>query len=465
MSKHTCLEKRVPIELCNPSLELIEDKCIKCGLCKRVCKDYVTVQGYYDLERTNDEAICIHCGQCITACPTDAIVEKTEYAMVKEAIADPEKIVVFSTAPAVRIALGDCFGVEEGSFVEGKMVAMLRKLGADYVTDVNFGADLTIMEEASELIERVTTGHGKLPQFTSCCPSWVEFAETFYPEIIPNLSTAKSPIAMQGATIKTYFAKKMNLDPAKIVHVTIAPCTAKKFEVRREEMNAAGRYHGMEEMRDTDFLLTTKELADWAKEENIEFEALENSAFDPLMGEGSGAGLIFGNTGGVMEAALRTSYEFITKEKAPEEFYELVPVRGMEEMKEATVTIGEYTLNVAVIYGTGNVRKLLEQLENGEKEYHFIEVMTCPGGCIGGAGQPKHKRNKIAGVRQARIDSLYNVDKQMAKRASYENMEIKALYEEFYQKPLSELSEELLHTSYVDRSESLGMSEEDELVG
>ncbi|BBF43680.1 periplasmic [Fe] hydrogenase large subunit [Lachnospiraceae bacterium KM106-2] len=461
MSKHTCIEKRVPIEVENPSLLLVEDKCIKCGLCKRVCENYITVQGYYDLERTNDEAICIHCGQCITACPVNAIVAKKEYHKVKEAVADSNKVVVFSTAPAVRVALGDEFGIEDGSFVEGKMVSLLRTLGANYVVDVNFGADLTIMEEASELIERVESGSKNLPQFTSCCPSWVEFAETFYPEILPQLSTAKSPIAMQGATIKTYFAKKMGIDPAQIVHVTIAPCTAKKAEVRREEMNAAGRFHGNEEMRDTDYVLTTSELAEWAKEETIDFAAMEDSSFDSLMGEGSGAGLIFGNTGGVMEAALRTAHYLITNEKAPAEFYELEPVRGMDEMKEATVKIGELELNVAVIYGTGNVRKLLAQLEEGSKQYHFIEVMTCPGGCISGAGQPKHKKSKVEGVKQARNQGLYNVDRQMATRASYENTEIKALYEDFYGKPLSERSEELLHTFYVDRSEILG--EDDEL--
>lgn len=466
MSKHLLLDKRVPIEQGNPAITLIEDKCIKCGLCKRMCTDYITVQGHYDLEATNDNAICIHCGQCASVCPVNSIVETKEYDQVKDAIKDPKKIVIFSTAPAVRVALGDEFGLEEGAFVEGKMVSLLRKLGADYVLDVNFGADLTIMEEASELIQRITTGSGVLPQFTSCCPSWVEFAELFYPEVIPHLSTTKSPIAMQGATIKTYFAQKMEIAPEDIVTVTITPCTAKKFEIRREEMNSAGKHYGIEEMRDNDFIITTRELAEWAKKEEIDFLALEDSKFDRMMGESSGAGLIFGNTGGVMEAALRTSYEFITKQKAPAEFFELQPVRGMEEVKEATVVIGEHTLNVAAIFGTGNVRKFLEKMKNGDKQYHFIEVMTCPGGCIGGGGQPKHRKPKMEGVRQARVAGIYQHDSEMTLRTSHENSEIKALYEEFYGHPLSELSEELLHTHYVDRSSTLGESQdEDEIAG
>lgn len=456
MSKHLFLDKRVPIEEDNVAITLIEDKCIKCGLCKRMCTDFITVQGHYDLEATNDHAICIHCGQCASVCPVDSIVEKKEYDQVKEAIQDPEKIVVISTAPAVRVALGEEFGLEQGTFVEGKMVSLLRTLGADYVLDVNFSADLTIMEEASELIERITSGSQNLPQFTSCCPAWVEFAETFYPEILPNLSTTKSPIGMHGATIKTYFAKKMGIDPKRIVNVTVTPCTAKKFEIRREEMNSAGLYQGIDEMRDTDYVITTRELAEWAKNEEVDFLALEDSAFDRIMGEASGAGVIFGNTGGVMESALRTAYEFMTKEKAPASFFELEPVRGMEEVKEASVTIGDYTLNVAAIYGTGNVRTFLEQLKHSKKQYHFIEVMTCPGGCIGGGGQPKHRKPKMDGVRQSRVVGIYNRDKELKIRTSYENEEIRELYKEFYGQPLSQLSEELLHTHYVDRSADLG---------
>ncbi|MBU3803610.1 MAG: [FeFe] hydrogenase, group A [Candidatus Cellulosilyticum pullistercoris] len=456
MSKHLSSEVRVPIEADNPSIMRIEEKCIKCGMCKNICKDYIQVLGTYDLANTSDRAICIHCGQCANVCPVESITEKKEYTKVREAISDPDKIVIFSTSPSVRVALGEEFGLEDGSFVQGKMVALLRKLGADYVLDTNFSADLTIMEEASELIERITTGNKPLPQFTSCCPAWVEFAELYYPEILPHLSTAKSPIGMQGPTIKTYFCKKMNIDPKRVINVAVTPCTAKKFEIRREEMNAAGRYHGIEEMRDMDYVITTRELAEWAKEEKVEFNKLEDSQYDHLMGEASGAGVIFGNTGGVMEAALRTAYEFITKEKAPQTLYELKPVRGMQEMREATLTIGDYTLNLAVIYGTGNVRKLLEQLKTTQKQYHFIEVMTCPGGCIGGGGQPKDKQYKGDQLRQKRIDGLYSRDRQMQKRASHENEEIKRLYEEFYHEPLSEFAEQMLHTYYTNRSDDLG---------
>ena len=456
MSKHLSSEVRVPIEADNPSIMRIEEKCIKCGMCKNICKDYIQVLGTYDLANTSDRAICIHCGQCANVCPVESITEKKEYTKVREAINDPDKIVIFSTSPSVRVALGEEFGLEDGSFVQGKMVALLRKLGADYVLDTNFSADLTIMEEASELIERITTGNKPLPQSTSCCPAWVEFAELYYPEILPHLSTAKSPIGMQGPTIKTYFCKKMNIDPKRVINVAVTPCTAKKFEIRREEMNAAGRYHGIEEMRDMDYVITTRELAEWAKEEKVEFNKLEDSQYDHLMGEASGAGVIFGNTGGVMEAALRTAYEFITKEKAPQTLYELKPVRGMQEMREATLTIGDYTLNLAVIYGTGNVRKLLEQLKTTQKQYHFIEVMTCPGGCIGGGGQPKDKQYKGDQLRQKRIDGLYSRDRQMQKRASHENEEIKRLYEEFYHEPLSEFAEQMLHTYYTNRSDDLG---------
>ena len=447
---------RVPIEKDNPSICRDEEICIKCGQCRDICTDYIGVHGTYTLEQTGGKAVCINCGQCANVCPVSSITEKYEYHDVKKAILDPEKIVIFNTSPSVRIALGEEFDMEDGSFVQGKMVALLRKLGASYVLDTNFAADLTIVEEASELIERITKKTRPLPQFTSCCPSWVKYAEIYHPDMLPHLSTAKSPIGMQGPTVKTYFAKKMGIDPRKIVNVAVTPCTAKKFEIRREEMNAAAQYLGIEGMRDMDYVITTRELAKWAKEENIDFAGLEDSSYDRLMGEASGAGVIFGNTGGVMEAALRTAYEYLTGEKAPAALYDLEPVRGIEDVKEAQVVIKGIEVNVAVIYGTKAASRFIDRIKNGGKEYHFIEVMTCPGGCIGGGGQPKGTLLKGDELRKKRIAGLYQKDSSMELRTSHENQEIIELYKDFYKKPLSELAEQMLHTGYRDRSEDLG---------
>lgn len=344
----------------------------------------------------------------------------------------------------------------DGSFVEGKMVALLRKLGAKYVLDTNFSADLTILEEGTELIRRLTKQTKPLPQFTSCCPAWVKYLEIYHPDMRDNLSTAKSPIGMQGPTVKTYFAKKMNLDPTKIVNVAVTPCTAKKYEIRREEMCDAGKYLGIEGMRDMDYVITTRELAKWAKEENIDFASLEDSSFDPLMGEASGAGVIFGNSGGVMEAALRTAYEIMTGQNAPADLLNYTPVRGLDDVKEASVEINGMTVNIAVIFGTKNASEFIEKMKNGDKQYHFIEVMTCPGGCIGGGGQPKDTKYQGDILRAKRIAGLYNRDQSMTLRKSHENPEIKQLYAEFYQEPMSDLAEEMLHTSYTDKSKELG---------
>ena len=452
---HLPLDVRVPIEPDNPSIVRAEEKCIKCGMCKNVCTQDIGVHGTYTLEQTGGEAVCIHCGQCANVCPPDSITERYEYPKIREAVKNPDQIVIVSTSPSVRAALGEEFGMDDGTFVEGKMVALLRALGVSYVLDTNFAADLTIVEEASELIERVTKGTAPLPQFTSCCPAWIKFTEMYYPELIPNLSTAKSPIGMQGPTIKTYFAKKMGLDPTKIVNVALTPCTAKKYEIRRPEMHDAGHYYDDPNMRDMDFVLTTRELALWAKEEGIDFASLSDSAYDNLMGEASGAGVIFGNTGGVMEAALRTAYEYITGEEAPAQLYDLQPVRGYEGIREASLQIGELNVNVAVVYGTANARKMIERMKQGDKQYHFIEVMTCPGGCIGGGGQPKDLMKDADEVRKARIDSLYKKDAEMTLRKSHENPSIKRIYEEFYGKPLSEMAEKMLHTMYEDKSNIL----------
>lgn len=456
MSKHQFTDIRIPIEADNPSVMRHEELCIKCGQCKTVCKEAIGVAGYYDLRKTGDRAICIHCGQCANVCPPSCITEVPEWQAVKAAAADPDNIVIFSTSPSVRAALGEEFGMENGSFVQDQMVALLRALGGDYVLDTNFAADLTIMEEAHELIRRLTSHNIPIPQLTSCCPAWVKFVETFYPEFKENLSTSKSPIGMQGPTIKTYFAQQMHLDPKKIVNVAVTPCTAKKYEIRREEMCAAGKQLGIDGMRDMDYVITTRELAEWARSEGIDFQALEPSHYDRFMGEGSGAGVIFGNTGGVMEAAIRTAYAVLTGEPVPDSLYELQDVRGLSGTREASLTIAGTRLDVAVVYGTANARLLLDSIKRGERFYQFIEVMTCPGGCIGGGGQPKDKQFLGDELRQKRINSLYARDRQMKLRLSHENPEIKELYKTFYKEPLSPLAEEMLHTSYIDRSSDLG---------
>ena len=455
MSKHLPLSVRVPIESDNPSILRVEEKCVKCGMCKEVCTQKMGVLGTYSLAQTGDNAICIYCGQCANVCPTDSIVERYEYPLVQQAVADPDKIVIVTTSPAVRVALGEEFGLEPGSFVEGQMVALLRALGADYVLDTNFAADLTIMEEASELVGRLSDPTASLPQFTSCCPAWVHFTETYYPHLIPHLSTSKSPIGMQGPTIKTYFAQKMGLDPRKIVNVALTPCTAKKFEIRREEMHAAGDFHGIEGMRDMDHVVTTRELARWAKEAGVDWKALEECSYDNLMGQASGAGVIFGNTGGVMEAAVRTAYRQLTGEDAPAALLNLQPVRGYEGIREATLSVGDHQLNVAVVYGTANARTFLERMEQADKTYHFVEVMACPGGCIGGGGQPKDFSRDPDQTRQSRIAGLYRRDEGMTLRTSDQNPEILQVYEQFYGTPLSELAEKMLHTIYQDHSDKL----------
>lgn len=456
MSKHLSPDIRVPIEPGNPAILRREDLCIRCGKCRDVCRDQIGVLGYYDLSQTDDVPICIHCGQCANVCPVDSIVETPEWETVRQAVADPDKIVVVNTSPSVRISLGEEFGLPDGSFVQGKMVALLKALGVDYVLDTNFSADMTILEEAAELVERVTLKNRPLPQFTSCCPAWVKFAETYYPELLPHISTAKSPIGMQGPTVKTYFAKKMGLDPRKIVNVALIPCTAKKFEIRREEMGAAGKYLDIPGLRDMDQVITTRELAAWARSAGLDMASMEEQPYDSLMGEASGAGVIFGNTGGVMEAALRTAYHQVTGHNAPADFYDLEPVRGLDGIREAQVRLGDLSLKVAVIYGTEHVRQFLEEKKEKLADYTFIEVMTCPGGCIGGGGQPKGTQQKGQDLLAKRIQGLYQRDAALANRNSHENQELLELYREFYGKPLSPLAEQILHTTYEDRSGMLG---------
>lgn len=456
--KHLNQNIRVAIDEDNPSVKRIEDKCIKCGQCVNVCNSYISVNDHYNLQKTGGKSICVNCGQCIKKCPVNSLVVAEEYEEVEKAINDKDKIVIVSTSPSVRVGLGEEFGLPFGSFVEGKMVALLRKLGFKYVLDTNFSADLTICEEATELIQRLTKQDRPLPQFTSCCPAWIKFAETFYPEILPNISTCKSPIGMQAPLIKTYFANKMGIDPKKIVNVCLTPCVAKKFEIRREEMNISAKVNNVPQMRDMDYCITTVELAKWAKERGINLNQLQDSSFDSFMGQASGAGVIFGNTGGVMEAAVRTAYSYLTGNSPSELMFNLKPVRGYDGIREAELEINGVRIKVGVVFGLANARIMLDRIKNGEK-FDFVEIMTCPGGCIGGGGQPKHL-DRDDDAQKQRIASLYARDKSMEVRASHNNPQILALYRDYLSSPHSEKAIELLHTYYSDRSADLNQTSE-----
>lgn len=437
--KHKYSDIRVPIEKDNLSICRNEELCVKCGACKNICKFNVGVYDNYDLLETNNKAICINCGGCSLVCPTQSITEVKDYLKVKEEM-KTNKVKIFQIAPAVRAALGEEFRLELGTNVEGKIVTVLKKLGADYVFDTTFGADLTIMEEANELIDRIKNTK-KLPMFTSCCPAWVKYVEIFYPEFIQNLSTCKSPILMQGSIIKNYFANLNNINRDNIVSIAITPCTAKKYEIKREEFN-----------NDVDYVITTREFAKWIKEEKINFNSLKDSKFDNIMGRGTGAGIIFGNSGGVTEAALRSAKHIVDKDK---EIFKLEETRGLGNLKESKVKIGNKELKIAVINGTGDAKKVLEKLKTGESKYDFIEVMACEGGCIAGGGQPRVHFPVTGEVKIKRKDCLFGLDEKCKKRNSYENQDVIKLYEEFLENPLSKKSKELLHTTYIDRSKIL----------
>lgn len=442
---------RHPADWSTPSLARNPAKCVLCRRCVAVCQKVQGVHAIQTMERGFDtvvapafhlplgEVACVLCGQCSLVCPTGAIHERDQVDEVWSALADPERHVVVQTAPATRVSIGEEFGMEPGSVVTGQLVAALRRLGFDRVFDTDFTADLTIMEEGHELIRRIKEG-GALPLFTSCSPGWIKFVEHFYPKLLPNLSTCKSPQQMFGALAKTYYAEKMGIPPEKVYVVSIMPCTAKKFEAARPEMNAAGS-------RDVDAVLTTRELGRMLREAGIDFSSLPEEDYDHPLGISTGAAAIFGATGGVMEAALRTAYEVITGR--PLESLNIEAVRGLDGIKEVSVALDGLTLKAAVAHGLGNARRLVELVVRGEVDYHFIEVMCCPGGCIGGGGQ---SIPTDADIRQRRMDAIYTVDERMALRKSHENPAVQALYEEFLGEPLGHRSHELLHTRYQPRS-------------
>lgn len=438
------------LDTSTPSLVRDMEKCILCRRCVAVCEK---VQGVSALSPMNrgfdttiapvggkelDEIACALCGQCIHVCPVGAIYENDQTATVWKALADPTKHVVVQTAPAIRVAIGEEMGMPPGSLVTGKLVAALRRLGFDRIFDTDFSADLTILEEGHELLERLQN-QGTLPMITSCSPGWIKFIEHFYPELLDHLSTCKSPQQMFGALAKTYYAEKAGIDPKDIFVVSIMPCTAKKFECERDEMNDSG-------YQDVDVVLTTRELGRMLREAGISFDSLTDEEYDAPLGISTGAAVIFGATGGVMEAALRTVYEVVTQSALPS--LDLTDVRGLEGIKAAEVDLAGTVVKVAVAHGLSNARQLLDQIKEGKADYHFIEVMCCPGGCIGGGGQPIPTNTEI---RQKRIEAIYREDAGMPVRKSHENPAVKALYDEYLEKPLGEKSHHLLHTHYVQR--------------
>jgi NADH-quinone oxidoreductase subunit G/[NiFe] hydrogenase diaphorase moiety small subunit/NADP-reducing hydrogenase subunit HndD len=464
-----CQGQEYKIDDSSPAIQFDPSKCVKCQRCVRTCSEIQGVNVLTVGKKGKDMHImtfmglplnnvaCTNCGQCVNHCPTGALTERRYYDEIWDAIGNESKHVVFNTAPSVRVALGEMLGYPIGTRVTGKMAAALKQIGADSVLDTDFSADLTIIEEGHELLQRlkkalVDKEKVSLPMITSCSPGWVKYIEHMFPNQLEHLSTCKSPQQMFGALAKTYYAEKKDIDPKDIVSVSIMPCSAKKFEANRPEMHDSG-------FQDIDAGLTTRELGHMIKQAGINFLDLKPQNFDRIMGESSGAGVIFGATGGVMEAALRTAYELVTGRPVPFKNLEILPVRGTEGIKEASIKIegclAEWSflegveLKVAVSHGLKNARIIMEQIEAGKSPYHFIEIMACPGGCIGGGGQPIPTN---AEIRQKRIDAIYSEDRNMEVRKSHENPEIISVYEDFLKEPLGKKSHHLLHTHYTKRN-------------